>query len=184
VVSNDTMIGLLAADRPHAAHTDKLLLFGQFVGSWDLDMLAYTPDGDSRRFIGEWHFGWVLEGRAIQDVLIAKPASPDQDDPAGPQGGIGSTLRVYDPRMDAWWVVWAGPVDGEFSTLLARPDGDRIVLEGQWSIGGDGQRFRWSFSKITSDRFEWQAHLSSDGGQTWRLVEQMHARRRADPHVE
>jgi hypothetical protein len=184
VVANDTMMGLLAADRPHSAYADKLMLFGQFVGSWDLDMLAYPSDGDPRPFIGEWHFGWVLEGRAIQDVLIAKPAAPDQDTPAGLQGGMGSTLRVYDPRMDAWWVVWAGPVDGEFSTLFARPDGDRIVLEGQWSIGigTEDKRFRWSFSNITSDRFEWQAHLSSDGGQSWRLVEQMYARRRASPH--
>jgi len=22
---------------------------------------------------GEWHFGWVLEGRAIQDVILAPP---------------------------------------------------------------------------------------------------------------
>jgi hypothetical protein len=73
--------------------------------------------------------------------------------------------------------VWAGPLDGEFSTLFARQAGDRIVLDGQWSIGGDGRCFRWSFSGITKDRFRWQGHSSQDGGQTWRLVEEMHARR-------
>jgi len=55
-------------------------------------------------------------------------------------------------------VVWAGPVEREFSTLFARPHGDRIVLDGQWSIGSDGGRFRWSFSDITPDRFHWQGH--------------------------
>ena len=177
---HDTMLGLLSADGPHPEHRAKLMLFGQFVGSWDLDMLAYPPDGTTRRFAGQWHFGWVLEGRGIQDVLIAKPTG-DQDMVEGPQGGIGSTLRVYDPGMDAWWVVWAGPADREFCTLVARQVDDRIVLEGQWSLGGDDRRFRWSFSDITPDRFHWQGHHSADDGQTWRLVEEMHARRH--PHA-
>ena len=172
----DTMLGLLGADGPHPAHRAKLMLFGQFVGSWDLDMVAYRPGGTARRFTGEWHFGWVLQGRAIQDVLIARPTA-DQETARGKQGGIGSTLRVYAPAMDAWWVVWAGPVDGEFTTLLARQVGDRIVLDGQWSIGDAGRRVRWSFSDIATDRFLWQGHSSQDG-QDWRLVQEMVARRR------
>lgn len=77
----------------------------------------------------------------------------------------------------------AGPADREFSTLLGRQVDDRIVLDGQWTIGGDGHRFRWSFSEITADRFHWQGHSSTDGGQTWRLLEEMHARRHPDaPH--
>jgi hypothetical protein len=176
---HDTMLDLLSADGPHPTHRAKLMLFGQFVGSWDLDMLAYQPDGTVRRFTGQWHFGWVLEGRAIQDVLIARPLA-DQQIAGVTQGGIGSTLRVYDPGVDGWWVVWAGPVDGEFSTLLARQVDDRIVLDGQWRIGGEGRRFRWSFCDITTDRFHWQGHSSPDGGQTWRLVEELHARRQ--PH--
>jgi hypothetical protein len=179
-MDHNTMLSLLSAHGPHPDHRDKLMLFGQFVGSWDLDMLGYQADGTIRHFTGQWHFGWVLEGRAIQDVLIAKPTD-DQETAEGPQGGIGSTLRVYDPRMDAWWVAYAGPVDREFATLLARQVDDRIVLEGQWSLGGDGRRFRWSFSDIANDRFHWQDHHSSDGGQTWRLVEEMHARRQ--PHA-
>lgn len=42
---NDAMLGLLGADGPHPAHRAKLMLFGKFVGSWELDMLAYQQDG-------------------------------------------------------------------------------------------------------------------------------------------
>lgn len=78
----------------------------------------------------------------------------------------------------ARWVAWAGPADREFSTLLARQDGDQVALDGQWSLGGnDGRRFRWSFSDLATDRFRWQGHHSSDGGQTWRVVEEMQAKR-------
>ncbi|MBI3287380.1 MAG: hypothetical protein HYZ68_04960 [Chloroflexi bacterium] len=168
-MKDDTSIlRLLAADGPHPAYADKMMLFGQFVGSWDLDMKLYDSDGSSRSLKGVWHFGWVLEGRAIQDVLI----------PHRPEGGMGTTLRFYDPRIDAWRVVWAGPADGEFSTLVARQVGDQIFLEGTWSIAAEHRLWQWRFSEITETSFHWQGVVSDDGGQTWRLVEEMYARRR------
>jgi hypothetical protein len=169
---------LLAAEGPHPEFAEQLMLFGRFVGSWDLEMTAHLQNGSSRSFLGEWHFGWVLQGRAIQDVLIATPVG----DPAERdiRQGIGTTLRVYDPQWDAWWVVWTDPVDREFNTLIGRPVGDRIVLEGLWRIDEDARRFEWSFSDITDRSFSWQARISDDGGQTWRAVQDVSARRRTD----
>lgn len=92
--------------------------------------------------------------------MLIRQADGQSGDGGGPLGGIGSTLRVYDPGMGAPWVVWAGPVDREFSTLFVRQDGDRIVLDGQWGIGGgDGRRFQWSLSDITPDRSTGRATL-------------------------
>jgi hypothetical protein len=173
------MMRWLAADGPHPEYAEQLMLFGQFVGSWDLEMTAHLHDGRSRSFLGEWHFGWVLEGRAVQDVLIATPtdAAVEQD---VRQGGIGTTLRVFDPVTDAWWVLFAGPADREFNVLVARPVGDRIVLEGQWRGDQERRRFEWSFSDITERGFHWQGRVSDDQGQTWRVVQEMSATRRAD----
>jgi len=47
---------------------------------------------------GEIHAGWVLQGRAIQDVWIF------------PGAFYGTTLRVYDPGLDAWHILWSDPV--------------------------------------------------------------------------
>ena len=58
----------LGADGPSADRTGKMDLYGWLIGSWDLDIVRYLPDGATRRRKGEWHFGWALEGRAIQDV--------------------------------------------------------------------------------------------------------------------
>jgi hypothetical protein len=171
VNDHDAMLRLLAADGPHPEYADELMVFGRLVGSWDLDMTAFHPDGSSRRFVGEWHFGWALQGRAVQDVLITRSLDGDVM-------GFGSTIRSLDPQRGVWWVVWQDPLAGEFGVLLARADGDRIVLDGQWTIADDGRRFRWTFSRITADSFQWEGHTSEDGGKTWRLVEEMEARRR------
>jgi hypothetical protein len=40
------------------------MLFGQFVGAWDVDVTNITLDGTRKELKREWHFGWVLEGRA------------------------------------------------------------------------------------------------------------------------
>jgi hypothetical protein len=45
--------------------------YGWLIGSWELDALHYRGvDVTARRIKGEVHFGWVLEGRAVQDVWI------------------------------------------------------------------------------------------------------------------
>ena len=163
------MFRFLEAGGPCADHADELMLFGQFVGSWDLDIKAFDGDGVARTFAGEWHFGWALEGRAVQDVLITRSLQ-------GEVVGFGSTVRSFDPKRDLWWIVWQDPLAGEFSVLLARAEGDRIVLEGQWTIGDPPQHFRWTFSDITADSFHWEGHLL-DGGGRWQLAEAMHARR-------
>jgi hypothetical protein len=68
------MIRALQADGPFAEHADKLMQFGRLVGSWDIEGRFYDEAGNvTKEHTGEWHFGWVLEGRAIQDVLICPP---------------------------------------------------------------------------------------------------------------
>jgi hypothetical protein len=51
-------------DGPSGPHADELMLFGRFIGSWTLEWCG----GKSARASGELHFGWVLGGRAIQDI--------------------------------------------------------------------------------------------------------------------
>ena len=63
----------LSAAGPAPDRAAKMALYGQFVGSWELDVIEHRDDGMTRRRPGEWHFGWALEGRAIQDVWIVPP---------------------------------------------------------------------------------------------------------------
>jgi hypothetical protein len=174
--SDALRLALLAAG-PHPDYADQLMVFGRLVGSWALEMVGEAREGERTEFTGEWHFGWVLEGRGVQDVLITRPRTRSAGDRSA--ASIGSTLRIYDRAIAGWWVTWMCPADREFSSLIARADdaGD-ILLEGQWSLGLQrGSRFEWSFFDITGDSFRWQCRISRDAGRTWRVVEDMSARR-------
>jgi len=163
------MLRRLSAEGPSPDHAEELGLFGQLVGSWDVDMTAIDPDGGRQAFVAEWHFGWTLQGRAVQDVLITRSTEGDLV-------GFGSTVRSFDPGRALWWVVWQDPLAGEFSVLLANEESDRILLRGQWTIGDAVRPFRWTFSDVTPDSFRWECHILDEGA-NWRLTEKMEARR-------
>ncbi|HEY7125010.1 MAG TPA: putative glycolipid-binding domain-containing protein [Ktedonobacterales bacterium] len=169
--------GLLASGpRPELA--DKLRLFGQFVGDWDVDWTGYQPDSTvAQQAKGEIHFAWVLAGRAIQDVWIF-PTRADQQRGL-PVDEWGSTLRFYDPGTDMWKISWHAPVNNFTRAMTARPVGDEIWVEG---ANFQGQPLRWVFSQITSRSFRWTNFVSEDDGQTWRVQEELAAQRRG-PHT-
>ncbi len=162
---------ILTARRAHPAHADKLRLFGQFVGAWDVDIHNYPADGPERRVAGEWHFAWVLEGRAIEDVWVA-PKRSLRRGAAEPAGEYGATLRFYDPQIDAWRSTWHGPVRGVVMNFIGRQAGREIVLDGSFE---PGVATRWIFSEITSRKFHWRAMESRDDWRTERITQEMFA---------
>src|SRR5216684_5556517 len=102
----------LRAEGPHPSHRDKLKIFGQFVGVWDLDVLFYDENGKIvYRQPGEWSFAYILDGRAIQDVLVY----PNQEDGLQNSPGrrrIGTTLCFYDSKQGYLADDLAGAVSG------------------------------------------------------------------------
>ena len=167
----------LGAAGPAAERAGKMDLYGRFVGSWELDVMQRADDGTERRRKGEWHFGWVLEGRAIQDVWIVPPRGESRrGNAAANVNSYGTTLRVYDPRMDAWQIQWTDPVTQNFLQMIGRPDGNDIV---QLGARPDGRKIRWRFSEITANSFRWTGEIADDDGANWRLQVDFAARRTA-----
>jgi uncharacterized protein len=163
----------LFAEGPAPELADQLQLFGQFVGEWECAWTGYPPDGPIQTGTGEIRFAWVLEGRAIQDVWIF-PAREERRRLGLPSDEYGTTLRFYDASIEAWRVTWIGPVGQHVRTLTARQIGDEIVVEG---TDHHGLPLRWIFSRITNQAFHWRNTVSEDGGHTWRVQEELEARR-------
>ena len=150
-------------------------LYGWLVGSWDMDVLHYRADVRKQHLTGEIHFGWALEGRAVQDVWIM-PRRPDRAAPrANGLDMYGTTLRVWDPSIEAWRVTYINPVNGQRDELIGRKIGRDIV---QIGTHANGTPIRWNFTEITDDSFRWTGVALAADGLTWTLEGEFFARRR------
>ena len=166
----------LHAAGPAPDRAEKLDLYGRLIGDWAAEITAYAGDGKAHSGQGEVHFGWILEGRAVQDVwMIPRRQERKPGAPVMPVAGnwYGTTLRIYDPALDAWRIYWIDPATNSFRQQIGRRQGDDIVQEGKTDSGA---RSRWSFTEITPDSFRWLGESSSDG-KAWRLVVEVKAHR-------
>lgn len=165
----------LGADGPAADRAGKMDLYGRFVGSWDLDVTQISDAGAKRQRRGEWHFGWALEGRAIQDVWIVPPRGALRDGDAVKNfNSYGTTLRVYDPSIDAWRIQWTDPVTQNLLQMIGREEAGDIV---QLGTQPDGHLVRWRFLEITPNAFLWRGEVSADNRASWRINTEFTARR-------
>nr|WP_155149719.1 MULTISPECIES: hypothetical protein [unclassified Pseudoflavonifractor] len=144
----------MASGERHQALPEEYDYFGKLIGSWNID---YVDSRDSRVLKGEWHFSRVLEGMAVQDVIVL------------PGFEYGTTLRVYNPGTHAWDIAYC--YTGRIMRFEARKQGDIIVL-----TGVEDERRKWVFAKIKDDYFHWQDVTVRDDGE-WEVRFDLHARR-------
>lgn len=137
--------------------------FGKLIGSWTFD---YTDYNTSRIVKGEWHFSWVLEGMAVQDVIIL-PSRDTKDENTHPDDEYGTTLRVYNPNTHAWDIAYC--YTGKIMRLEARKQDDMIIL-----TNIDDEKKKWVFIKIEDNNFHWQNVTVKDDGE-WHINVDLYA---------
>lgn len=166
------MTGLRAALHADEPISPRLATFGRFIGSWRLEWERPGDPEAPTGVVGDLSFGWVLGGRAIQDVWIV-PADGLPGSGQRPYAFHGSTIRFYDADLGAWRSTWIEPINGRVRTFIGREVDDEIHL-----ISTDGVPFlRWRFTQITADSFIWLGEFSSDEVRNWTLEERMVATR-------
>jgi hypothetical protein len=148
--------------------------YGWLIGSWELDVRHYVADVAALHMTGEVHFGWVLEGRAVQDVWIMPRRSERTAKMEKTRNMYGTTLRVWDASIQAWRVAWFNPVTGGRDELIGRRSGEEVVQVGAHA---DGTPIRWIFTEITPDSFRWIGEALEPDGKTWRREGEFLARR-------
>lgn len=170
--SSTQLSAVLLAAGPAQDRAEGMMLYGQFVGAWEGTMRYPRPDGTSLETSCEVHFGWVLEGRAVQDVWMA-PARRTRKD-GEPPLMYGSTLRVYDPRRDVWRITWNDPVRQVFDTMTGRKVGSDIVQDYRTEAGALRE---WRFTEIAADSFHWIAREAGGDPDAWRILGEFFLRR-------
>jgi len=175
-MTNPLLTETLFAEGPHASLGAHAETYGRLVGSWTgryRDNIGLEETNGAM----EVHFGWALAGLAIQDTWIAPPRAERQRDiPPTARNTYGTTLRLFDPAIEAWRIFWFNPARGlTRSELVGRRVGDDIIQQG---MAGDTPT-QWNFTAITAQSFRWRALLLEPDGVTWRLTTEFHLQRTA-----
>jgi hypothetical protein len=177
--SNPAFIDVLHSAGPAPDRADKLGLYGFLIGSWETTVIAHEEGGATHTNHGEIHAGWVLEGRALQDVWMLPNRAERRAAAVPPQLPVtgdwyGTTLRIYDPGIDAWHILWSNPASQFYARQIGRARGADIVQNGRHESGA---LMRWSFTRIKDRSFHWLGEISTDDGASWRLQVEVLARR-------
>jgi hypothetical protein len=74
------ILPLLRASGPYPPLRDELMLFGQFVGVWNMQVEFFNDHGDCvYSQPGQWSFAWVLDGACRarnQPPVLGGPSIP------------------------------------------------------------------------------------------------------------
>ena len=173
---HSSFVQVLHAEGPDATRSTELALYAWIVGRWDMDVTTILDDGITHRGQGEIHAGWVLQGLAIQDVWMVprlRDRRPGLEPLPGAGNLYGTTLRIYDPALDAWRILWSDPATNFFTQQIGRAQGRDIVQTGPDPRGGS---MRWVFSEIEPHSFRWTAERAQDD-RNWRREVDIRARR-------
>jgi hypothetical protein len=163
------LVTALQATGPHASLADQARGLGRFVGTWNVAYTDYSKDGKQIQRSGKYIVGWVLDGRALQDVWIVDPSAVHKD------REVYTTLHYFDAKSGTWCATFVDPQDASIFRFTGGPVGDdRFVLE---THDIDGKEHRWSYDDIRQDSFVWRDEESGDGGKTWRLQSLYHMTR-------
>jgi hypothetical protein len=154
----------LIASGPHPSlglHADT---YGRLIGSWQGEYRDYDRSGQVLSGLLEVHFVWVLQGLAVQDVWIAPTRAQRMGEvDLSQRNTYGTTLRVFDPEIEAWRVVWLNPQQRVRVDLVGRRVGDDIIQAGFY----EDAPIKWIFTEITRESFFWQAFVLDTDGVSW-----------------
>ena len=144
----------LTSEVKNEALPEEFNYFGKLISSWEID---YIDNSTSRVIKGEWYLSWVLEGMAIQNVIVL------------PGFEYGTTLRVYNPDTHAWDVAYC--YTGKIMRFEARKQEGKIVL-----TNIEDERRKWVFNKIEDNYFHWQDITVTEDGE-WHVKFDLYAKR-------
>jgi hypothetical protein len=160
----------LEATGPNPSLGDQAKVLGRLVGTWDVEYTDFMKDGTTRHRTGEFMVGWIMDGRALQDLWIVDPWGNHKD------REVYTDVHYFDAKSRTWHATFVDPQDGSVARFTAsRVENDRVVLETKEIDSGET---RWSFNDIRPDSFIYRDEGSSDGGKTWKLRSEYHMKRR------
>jgi hypothetical protein len=171
------MVTALEALSPHSSLGEQAKPFGRLVGAWDVEYTDFTKSGKTLHRTGELHFGWVMDGRVLQDLWVVDPSGTSKE------REVYTDLFYFEPKAGRWHIVSVDPYAASVATFVGSAiDNDRIVMESHDLA--PTETHRWSFNDMNLGLLVFRDEISSDDGKTWELKSEYHMKRRGPaPHI-
>ena len=168
--SYSDLAAALPARGPHPSLGEQERVFSRFVGTWQVEYMDVMKDGTQLHRTGLFIVGWIMDGRAIQDLWIVDPT------PSHAEREVYADIRYFDPKTLTWPSVFFDPEHASMARFSGGAVGsDRAVFQ---SSEIDTNLTRWSFEDIGPNTFVFRDQSSSDQGKTWKLRAEYHMRRK------
>lgn len=107
------MIATLRAAKPNPSLGDQANVLSRLVGTWDVDYMDYRKDGTTLRRTGVFTVGWIMDGRAIQDVWIVNPwGTHDERE-------VYTEVHYFEPKSHTWQAIFVDPQAGSIAKLTS-----------------------------------------------------------------
>ncbi|MGK7389998.1 MAG: hypothetical protein ACNS60_06595 [Candidatus Cyclobacteriaceae bacterium M2_1C_046] len=131
-------------------------LFDFWIGEWKV----FWDEQDSTKGEGTNTISWALDNVLQEDFKITKGRN---------KGFRGTSISVYQKRLNVWRQAWADNAGGYFS-FKGEKDGDKKMFITD-IVEKDGKQFRQRmvFHSIKEDTLIWDWEASEDGGKSWKL---------------
>lgn len=152
-------------------HTQCSNLFGLLIGEWDFLWHNFAQGKIAHKVKGEWLFSRLPQYHGIYDVFICP--SRQETEKSGICVRPRTSKRLYNPKTNEW-NTYDGD-DDNFNRLRTQCTEDQIII---WDDTPQDFRLRWTIKDIELHSFYWCCEATHDGGQTWTLVEELHATRK------
>ncbi len=140
--------------------------------------LSIEPEAYFDFWLGKWEVSWEEGDRAtgrgtnfIEKTLGGKVIQENFRVNEGQMKGfMGTSISVYNPRINTWKQAWADNQGGYFD-FTGKIDGTNRIFQTDIQEIGPDTLFtqRMVFYDITQDSLKWDWESSVDGGETWVL---------------
>ena len=135
------------------------------------------PENQFDFWLGEWEAAWGKDGKGTNRVTRILNGKIVQEDFTGPDLH-GLSFSAYDPERGLWCQTWVDN-NGTYLDFTGRFEQGRMTLTRDAIVRGQACKQRMVWYDIQADEFHWNWERSNDGGQTWRVLWQIHYTRKS-----
>jgi hypothetical protein len=123
-------------------------------------------------WLGEWEARWGEDGQGTNTITRILDEKIVQEDFVAPDLH-GMSFSSYDPERALWCQTWVDS-SGTYLDFTGTFEEGKMTLVRDAIVRGEKCKQRMVWYDIQEQQFQWNWERSDDGGQTWRVLWQIH----------